>query len=163
VRLGFRSECIVCHCYCSTLCILQPQLLTGFTSSRTRRHRSLLNPHVKCRFPILPPHHTTITPHSEQSGLVELDNKPTTLDRVDEDVAAGESEVAPSADEFDLASSGSLYEESQYTCYSKEDLGYRGQTLSSSGWMSNHPMRLMFFPVGSWATPETSSTASPAP
>jgi hypothetical protein len=62
---------------------------------------------------ILPPYHTTALSLiiQNKSGLVELNNESTTLDRVDEDVAAGESEVAPGADEFDLASSGSLRED----------------------------------------------------
>jgi hypothetical protein len=71
----------------------------------------------------LPPHHNPSTHHSEQSGLVKFDNESTTLDRVDEDVAAGESVMAPSANEFDLASSGSLYEDVSITCFPKEGLG----------------------------------------
>ena len=44
------------------------------------------------------------------ASLAEFDDKPSPLDRVDEDVAAGERVVAPSADELDSASSGSLCE-----------------------------------------------------
>jgi hypothetical protein len=84
--------------------------------------------------PHLPPHHTTPhhTPlliyHLEQSLLVEFDNKPTPLNRVDEDVAARESKVTPSADELDPASSDSLCEKCQSVYMlskrKKKDLGY---------------------------------------
>ena len=44
------------------------------------------------------------------ASLAEFDDETSPLDRVDEDVAAGERVVAPSADELDSASSGSLCE-----------------------------------------------------
>jgi hypothetical protein len=78
--------------------------------------------------PHLPPHHTPLLNHHlEQSLLVKFDNKPTPLNRVDEDVAARESKVTPSADKLNPASSDSLCENfRQYTCSPKEvkDPGY---------------------------------------
>jgi len=82
--------------------------------------------------PHLPPHHTTPHPpshsSSEQSLLVEFDNKATPLNRVDEDVAARESKVTPSADKLNPASSDSLCEKCQSVYMlskrKKKDLGY---------------------------------------
>jgi hypothetical protein len=78
-----------------------------------------IHSHSACqiRAPIY--HHTTlhhaplVIHHSKQSLLVEFDNKPTPLNRVDEDVAARESKVTPSADKLNPASSDSLCEKCQ--------------------------------------------------
>jgi hypothetical protein len=55
-------------------------------------------------------HHTlsllVVLTNTPPASLVEFDNEPSPLDRVHEDVAAGESVVAPSADELDSASTG---------------------------------------------------------
>ena len=58
----------------------------------------------------LPPHSSIVVvlAKTTPASLAEFDDKPSPLDRVDEDVAAGERVVAPSADELDSASSGSL-------------------------------------------------------
>jgi hypothetical protein len=93
-------------------------------------HRSIPVPHVKYGAPsTTTPHHTTSPSHSssEQSLLVEFDNKATPLNRVDEDVAARESKVTPSADKLNPASSDSLREKCQSVYMlskKKKDLGY---------------------------------------
>lgn len=68
--------------------------------------------------------------------LVELDNKATAFNRVDEDIAAGESVMAPGAGELDLASARSLWEIVSKSTFQDEDTCYctaGRHTWSSSG------------------------------
>jgi hypothetical protein len=55
-------------------------------------------------------HHTlsllVVLANTPPASLVEFDDEPSPLNRVDEDIAAGERVVAPSADELDSASTG---------------------------------------------------------
>jgi hypothetical protein len=62
--------------------------------------------------------------NTRPASLAEFDDEPSPLDRVNEDVAAGERVVAPSADKLDSASSGSLCENVSMHAFQNKDLGY---------------------------------------